>query len=66
MNGNNQEILHFEYQFSNTRKYFASKIYPNFAQFEACLPDVEVKADLSGSSSGRSLSIAQRLDEICS
>ena len=40
--------------------------YPYFARFEAYLPDVEVKTDLLGFSSGRSLSIAQRLDEICS
>ena len=32
----------------------------------AYLPDVEVKADLIGSSSGLSLSIAHRLDKSCS
>ena len=34
--------------------------------YSSYLPDVEVKADLVGSSSGPSLSIAHRLDESCS
>ena len=41
-------------------------LYISFAVSSAYLPDVEVKADLIGSSSGLSLSIAQRSDETCS